>query len=136
MYSNDEGNTWTQMQETIPFLTGDRHVAKYSPDGRLCITFRDMMVDSPYYGHFVLWVGTYNDIRMGRDGEYRVKLLHSYAGWDTGYSGLEILPDNTIIATTYIKYEEGANKHSIVSVRLNLQDLKSINGIELPQIGQ
>jgi hypothetical protein len=137
MYSNDEAITWSEMHETIPFLTGDRHVAKYSSDGRLVVAFRDMMLDSPYYGHFVLWIGHYNDIRNnhGRggsfDGQYRLKLLHSYAGWDTGYPGLEILPDNTVIATTYIKYEEGINKHSIVSIRLNLNELESMDGLEI-----
>jgi hypothetical protein len=124
MYSQDEGNTWSEIEETMPYLTGDRHVAKYTPDGRLVVAFRDRMADSPFYGHFVVWVGRYEDIVNKGEGRYRVKLLHSYAGWDCGYPGLEILPDGTIIATTYIKYTEGDNKHSIVSVRFKLEDLE------------
>jgi hypothetical protein len=81
------------------------------------------MIDSPFYEHFVVWVGKYEDIVNKKEGQYRVKLLHSYAGWDCGYPDLEILPDGTIIATTYIKYTEGKNKQSIVSVRFKLEDL-------------
>ncbi|MDR2143824.1 MAG: glycoside hydrolase, partial [Treponema sp.] len=123
MYSRDEGNTWSAIEETVPYLTGDRHVAKYTPDGRLVVTFRDRMAGSPFYGHFVAWVGKYEDIVNKREGQYRIKLLHSYAGWDCGYPGLEILPDGTIIATTYIKYREGNDRHSIVSARFKLEDL-------------
>jgi hypothetical protein len=124
MYSSDEGDTWSEIEETIPYLTGDRHVAKYTPDGRLVVTFRDRMIGSPFYGHFAAWVGRYEDIVNRKEGQYRVKLLHSYDGWDCGYPGLEILPDGTIIATTYIKYTEGNNKQSIVSTRFKLEDLE------------
>jgi hypothetical protein len=124
MYSQDEGNTWSEIEETMPYLTGDRHIAKYTPDGRLVVAFRDRMTGSPFYGHFVVWVGRYEDIVEKKEGQYRVKLLHSYAGWDCGYPGLEILPDGTIIATTYIKYKAGNNKQSIVSVRFKLEDLE------------
>jgi hypothetical protein len=124
MYSKDEGGHWTGIEETIAYLTGDRHVAKYSPDGRLVVAFRDRMAGSPFYGHFVVWVGRYEDIVDKKEGQYRIKLLHSHAGWDCGYPGLEILPDGTIIATTYIKYMEGNSKQSVVSVRFNLEDLE------------
>jgi hypothetical protein len=127
MYSEDDGYTWSKPEETISFLTGDRHVAKYTPDGRLIVAFRDRMPDSPYYGHFVVWVGRFEDIINSRQGQYRVKLLHSFAGADCGYPGLEILPDGTVIATTYIKYAEGENQHSIVSVRFKLKELDEIN---------
>ncbi|MBI9018452.1 MAG: exo-alpha-sialidase [Phycisphaerae bacterium] len=35
---------------------------------------------------------------------------------------MEILPDGTIIATTYIKYKPGKEKHSVVSVRFKLEE--------------
>ncbi len=69
------------------------------------------------------WVGTYEDIANGRDGQYRVKLLHSYAGGDCGYPGLELLPDGTLVATTYIKYASGSVRHSVVSTRFRLDEL-------------
>ncbi len=123
MFSDDEGGTWTKAREAPPELTGDRHVARFAPDGRLVVAFRDRAVGSPTYGHYVAWVGTYDDLREGRPGQYRVKLLHSHAGPDCGYSGLECLPDGTMVATTYIKYRPGKEKHSIVSVRFRLEEM-------------
>ena len=117
MFSDGEGTTWSKARELPASLTGDRHVSCYTDDGRLVVVFRDRAVGSPTYGHFVAWMGTYDDIRHGRPGQYRIKLLHSHAGADCGYSGLERLPDGTIVATTYIKYRPGPEKHSIVSVR-------------------
>lgn len=122
MTSYDEGKTWSEMTETCWGLTGDRHIIKYTPDNRLVAVFRDMAPDSPTKGHFVAWVGTFNDLKNSYTGQYKVKLLHSYAGPDCGYPGLEILPDGTIIATTYVKYFPGKEKHSIVSVRFKLDE--------------
>jgi hypothetical protein len=51
-----------------------------------------------------------------------VKLLHSYKGGDNGYPGVEVLPDGTILATTYIKYREGPEKNSVVSARFKLSE--------------
>ena len=122
MVSEDEGETWTPMKETCWGLTGDRHVARYLPDGRLIVAFRDMAQNSPTRGHFVAWVGQIGDVLWQYSGQYRIKLLHSYAGWDCGYPGLEILPDGTIVATTYVKYAPGPDKHSVVSVRFRIED--------------
>ena len=126
MGSKDEGKTWTTLRETPWGLTGDRHVLRYLPDGRILCVFRDMAPNSPTKGHFVAWVGTYLDFTNGLSGQYRVKLLHSYAGWDCGYPGLEMLPDGTIVATTYIKYHPGAAKHSVVSVRFKIEELDAL----------
>jgi hypothetical protein len=120
MFSRDEGTTWSEMRELPRELTGDRHQPRYAPDGRLVIPMRDTAPASPTRGHFVAWIGTYEDIVLGRPGQYRVKLLHSYAGSDCGYPGLELLPDGTLVATTYIKYRPGPEKQSVVSVRFKL----------------
>ncbi|MBN1853394.1 MAG: exo-alpha-sialidase [Pirellulales bacterium] len=122
MFSSNEGDTWSEPIPTPWGLTGDRHLGVYTKDGRLVIAFRDRAPNSPTYGHFVAWVGTYDDIRKGRPGEYRIKLLHSYAGNDCGYPGMEILPDGTIIATTYIKYRNDNHKHSVISTRFKIQE--------------
>jgi hypothetical protein len=126
MFSSDEGKTWSTPMATSWALTGDRHQGVYTRDGRLLIAFRDRALNSPTYGHFVAWVGSYADIKNGRAGEYRIKLLHSYAGADCGYPGLEILPDGTIVATTYIKYTNSANKHSVVSTRFTMPEVDAI----------
>jgi len=120
MFSRDEGATWTPPVDTPWGLTGDRHVGGFTQDGRLVIAFRDQAINSPTKDHFVAWVGTYEDIQRSRAGQYRVKLLHSHAGRDCGYPGVEFLPDGTIVATTYVKYAPGAMKHSVVSVRFKM----------------
>lgn len=119
MFSNDEGKTWSTMRETPWGITGDRHVARYLNDGRLIIAFRDMASESPTKGHFVAWVGTYKDLQEGTSGQYRIKLLHSYAGSDCGYPGLEVLPDGTVVAITYgTEYrkqaDEGMRKENVI----------------------
>ncbi len=123
IHSEDEGETWSAPEYTAWALTGDRHAARYAPDGRLVVAFRDQAPDSPTRGHFLLWVGTCDDVLNGTNGQYRVKLLHSHAGGDCGYPGLELLPDGTFVATTYIKYAAGPEKNSVVSVRFKLDEL-------------
>jgi len=135
MTSDDEGKTWSPMRETPWGLTGDRHQMVYIPDTfpprgpmytRIIAVFRDMALGSPTKGHFVAWVGTWGDILEGRSGQYKVKLLHSFNNFDCGYPGLEVLPDGTIVATTYIKYHPGPELNSIVSVRFKIDELDAL----------
>jgi len=122
MVSDDEGRSWSTPRELSAALTGDRHQPRYADDGRLVITFRDMAAESPTRGHFVAWVGTWDDILAGREGQYRLKLLHHHGRrGDCGYSGLELLPDGTFVATTYVQHKPG-EKNSIVSVRFRLEE--------------
>jgi hypothetical protein len=120
--SDDEGKTWSAVKALPPGLHGDRHKHVYLPDGRLVIAFRDMGEDSPTRTHFVAWVGRYDDIVNGKDGEYKIKLLHSHKGSDCGYPGIELLPDGTIVATTYIKYRPGVEQNSVVSTRFTITE--------------
>ena len=123
MFSQDEARTWSAPVDTPWALTGDRHMGVCASDGRLVIAFRDRAIGAATLHHFVAWVGTYDDIRAGREGQYRIKLLHSNAGADCGYPGMELLPDDTIVATTYIKYRAGREKHSVVSTRFTLKEI-------------
>ena len=123
MVSDDEGKTWSKPKSMQGAITGDRHQAKYAADGRLVIVFRDVATESPTKGHFVGWVGTYDDIVNQREGQYRLKLLHNHAGSDCGYPGLELLPDGTFVATTYLKYWDDKRKHSVVSVRFKIEEV-------------
>ena len=131
MLSNDEGQTWSDAKELPASLTGDRHVSCYAPDGRLVVACRDMAELSPTKGSCVAWVGTYDDVLNGREGQYRVKLLHQHGDspWDCGYSGVECLPDGTIVATTYVKYRPGPEKNSIVSVRFRLEEIDRLAAV-------
>ena len=127
MFSDDEGESWSQPVDTPWGLSGDRHIGVYTDDGRLVVAMRDMAPKSPTRGHFVAWVGTYEDLTNGQPGQCRVKLLHNYAKrvTDCGYPGLHVLPDGTLVATTYVKYRPDENKHSVVSVRFTMDDIDS-----------
>lgn len=122
IFSNDEGKTWTEPRELPASLTGDRHTGKYGPDGRLLISFRDTTLESPTKGDWVAWVGTYEDIVTGREGQYRVRLMDNHKSADCAYPGVEILPDGTFVTTTYGHWTKGESPY-IVSVRLRLEEL-------------
>lgn len=119
-----EGQTWTAPEETAWELTGHRHHGVQLKDGRWLIAFRDTTPGSPTGGHSVAWTGTYDELRNKRPGR-RIKLLHSFAGRDCGYAALSLFPDETILATTYIKYRNDARKHSVVGVFLCPEDLST-----------
>lgn len=125
MFSNDEGATWSDPRELPAALTGDRHTGVYAPDGRLFISFRDQTHESPTRGDWVGWVGTYEDIVQGREGQYRVRLMDNHKGADCSYPGVVILPDGTIVTTTYGHWIAGEAPY-IVSVRFKLEDLDAM----------
>lgn len=122
IFSDDEGETWSEPRELPPALTGDRHVAKYAPDGRLFITFRDMADGSATKGDWVGWVGVYDDLARGREGQYRVRIMDNTNAWDAAYPGLERLPDGTFVTTTYGHWIQDEQPF-IVSVRFRLEEL-------------
>lgn len=127
MFSRDEGRTWSAPRELPGALTGDRHTGQYAPDGRLFISFRDTTLESPTKGDWVGWVGRYEDIARGREGQYRVRLMDNHknaSGWDSdcAYPGVEILPDGTFVTTTYGHWVAGQPPY-IVSIRFTLNEL-------------
>lgn len=122
IFSNDEGETWSTPREVPGSLTGDRHTGKYSPDGRLFISFRDQTHESPTTGDWVAWVGTYDDIVRGWEGQYRVRLKDNKKAADCAYPGVEVLPDGTFVTTTYGHWTDGEQPY-ILSVRLQLAEL-------------
>ena len=151
IFSNDEGKTWTTPRELPTSLTGDRHVLRYAPDGRILATFRDVSSDmseirklalkegtsnmdviaskyklgSPTEGDWVAWVGTYQDILEGTEGQYRIRIKDNKKDWDSTYPGVELLPDSTFIITTYGHWEEGEQPY-ILSVRFSLEELDKL----------
>ena len=125
IFSNDEGKTWTEPREMPDSLNGDRHTAKYAPDGRLFISFRSRSPNgkkAPYEGDWVAWVGTYQDLVDGKHGQYHVRLKDNQHGWDCAYPGVELLPDGTFVTTTYGHWTKGESPY-VLSVRLKMEEL-------------
>ena len=125
IFSQDEGLTWSDPIELPGSLTGDRHTGKYGPDGRLFISFRDMALETPTKGDWVGWVGTYSDIKQGKEGQYRLRLMDNKNRWDCAYPPVEVLPNGTFVTTTYGHWSQG-EKPYIVSVRFRLEELDEI----------
>lgn len=156
--STDEGKTWSKPKPLPPSCTGERLKAEYLDDGRLFIVFRSIergaramsfaKTKKEKYRRWmsegwVAWVGTYDDLKNGREGQYRIKLAHTYlkgqrtpeysANADTGYCGNVVLPDGTIVTSTYgcfdpnkKRSDNGEYKTSIVSKRIKLEDVEEI----------
>ena len=128
IFSNDEGATWTEPRPLPDSLDGDRHVGVYAPDGRLFISFRRRMPtgrNSEFEGDWVAWVGTYEDLVGGSEGQYLVRLKDNKNQWDCAYPGVEVLPDGTIVTTTYGHWEENEQPF-ILCVRLKLAELDAL----------
>jgi lysophospholipase L1-like esterase len=115
IFSEDEGASWSAPRELPASLTGDRHTGKYGPDGRLFLSFRDRTHDSPTWGDWVGWVGSFDDIRDGTPGQYRVRIKDNTKSADTAYPGVEILPDGTFVTTTYGHWDEGEEPYILAS---------------------
>ncbi|MEG2413367.1 MAG: sialidase family protein [Clostridia bacterium] len=129
-FSDDEGETWSKPTETPSAYSGERHKAEWLPDGRLFITFRSIERDQKklelyhekdstkvwYSEGWIGWVGSYDDLVGGKEGQYRVKLAHTYLPWqdkaevtasaDTGYCGNAVLPDGIVFTSTYGTFDK------------------------------
>jgi len=128
IFSNDEGRTWSSPRELPDTLNGDRHTARYGPDGRLFISFRRVSPrgkTAPFEGDWVGWVGRYQDLAEGRPGQYIVRLMDNHLKADCAYPGVEVLPDGAVVATTYGHWTSGEEPY-VVSVRLNMEELDAL----------
>jgi hypothetical protein len=128
IFTDDEGQTFTDPRELPGALTGDRHTGVYITDGRLFISFRDITPaawDSPTEGDWVGWVGTYDDIVNGNEGQYRLRLRDNRHRWDCAYPGVVRLPDDTIVATTYGHWDKGKPPY-IRTVRFKLDQTDAL----------
>ncbi|MGB7295189.1 MAG: hypothetical protein WBC70_06320 [Candidatus Aminicenantales bacterium] len=84
--------------------------------------YRDTTHISPTKGDWVGWVGTYEDILEGREGQYRVRLMDNTKDADCAYPGLELLPDGTFVTTTYGHWIKGEPPY-VVCVRFKMAEL-------------
>lgn len=152
-FSSDEGKTWSKPRFVPSALNGERHKADYAPDGRLFITFRSIERDKNkikkysaekmpnwFSEGWVAWVGTYDDLRSGKEGQYRIKLAHTYlknqkspalsANADTGYCGNVVFDDGMIVTSTYGAFgnrkADGEYQTYVISKRLKLSDVDKL----------
>ena len=117
IYSDDEGETWSEPMDLPGSLAGERHKALYDPvSGKLVITFREIQYDLNknnqfdgandwMAGDWVAWVGTYEDLMEQNDGQCHILLCEDWANnrysGDTGYTGMVVLPDGTFVMDSY-----------------------------------
>ena len=132
IFSRDHGASWSAPRPLPEGLRGDRHIARYLPDGRILAVFRNVSPDTAGFGHFCGWVGRWEDLKNGTPGELQLKLLHHVlarpnftmlANFDCGYPGLEILSDGTVVAVTYLHRRIEDVGNSVVSMRIPCSQL-------------
>lgn len=120
--SDDDGRTWSDPRPLAGALTGDRHQAVQLPDGRLFISFRDMGLDSPRRGDWVAWVGTVEDLKAGRQGDQRIRLMENHRGTDCAYPALQWTEDGKLLAVTYGHWTPGEQPW-IAAIRIDPLEL-------------
>ncbi|MCH2131073.1 MAG: hypothetical protein MK179_18175 [Pirellulaceae bacterium] len=90
-----------------------------------CRSPQHQAANRPFEGDWIGWVGTWDDIVHGRDGQYVVCLKENTKGYDASYPGVELLPDGNFVATTYGHWVTGEMPY-ILSVRFRLEELDAM----------
>lgn len=132
MFTQDEGKTWSAPKSMPGALCGDRHQAQEIAGNRLLIQFRDRTPNkregnqhSPTEGDWCGWVGTWDDLKQGREGQYRIRFKDNKHGWDTTYPAAELLADGTLVCTTYGHFDLGKQPY-ILSFRFKIEALDQL----------
>ena len=92
-----------------------------------CRAAKHRTAGRPFDGDWVGWVGTYDDLVMGREGQYFIRLKDNTRGHDCAYPAVEVLPDQTFVTTTYGHWDAGKPPY-IRSVRFKLADIDALAG--------
>ena len=124
-FSDDEGQNWSTPVELPASLTGDRHTCRYTSDGRLVVVFRDTTRQSPTRGDWVAWIGHYQNIADGSEGQYRLRLMKNNNWDDCCYPGVIVLPDDTVVSMPYGHWIADESPF-IVSVQFKLSEIDQL----------
>ena len=62
------------------------------------------------------------DLKEGNEGAYRVRFKDNKKGWDTTYPAAELLPDGSLVCTTYGHWEKGESPY-ILSFKFHIKTL-------------
>ena len=128
-FSEDEGETWSEPRELPQALSGERLKAEWVKDNKgndkLFVTFRSIERSGDKVGAFapgstwmsegyVAWLGGWDDLVNGTEGDFRVKIAHTYldgqetesrsANGDTGYCGNVVLAGNKVATCSYGRF--------------------------------
>ena len=148
--SKDEGNTWSYPKDLPGSLSGERHKLIYDKiEAKLVISFREIIYDlngnNIFDGHddwicgdWLVWVGSFEDLLAQKEGDYRIRLKEDFTQspkkGDTGYAGIEILDDQTLVMHAYGHWDEAFSKQwehgvtsdlaYIIQARFKLSDIK------------
>ncbi|MPQ43151.1 glycoside hydrolase domain-containing protein [Clostridium tarantellae] len=145
-FSKDEGKTWSKPRQVQGALNGERHKISYDPiSGRLLVTFREIILDYNnngkieyndwMAGDWIAWVGTYEDLVNGNEGEYRIRLAEDFTpstkSGDCGYAGNVVLPDGTFVLDSYGNWDKNdlSNKPYIIATRFKLGEIDNALGL-------
>lgn len=149
-FSNDEGDSWSRPREVQGSLNGERHQVQYDPiSNRIVITFREIILDYNndsiienddwMAGNWVAWVGTYDDLVNGKEGQYRIILGEDFTpsrkSGDCGYAGNIVMKDGTFFLNSYGYFDKSEverlgtdAKPYIMGVRFKLAEIdKKLN---------
>ena len=130
--SDDEGQTWSECREAAA------GVHRRSAQPRLCTrrsvggcfprTPRSLARPNSTLSHGSALTKISSTVKRG---EYRVCCCFSIRATsrpkntgDCGYAGLEVLPDGTFVATTYLIHKTGVSNTPVVSGRFNLAGVR------------
>ena len=114
--------------------------------GRFVISFRDFLftfndngvVTSAIANDFVAWVGTYDQLVLGQEGDYRIRLMKDFGELgvkrhgDNGYAGNQALPDGTFVIDTYGIFDPETppgSGNKIMAVHFKLGEVECANGL-------
>lgn len=139
MFSDDEGETWSQPREVCAELSGDRHKAEYDPiSKKLLISFRQVWPGTyeNAFSHgtkavgegWLGWVGTFEDLLSYRTesptrGEKVLLLGKDYGGKiDCGYSGTACV-DGRFMVVAYGQFDKDAKVPYIRCATFTLADV-------------